>query len=475
VSRIINYKNIYKVIYCKRSYAYFHIYNRSNIQNKGSETGRGNKISCFGFLRLLGAGAIDYFVYRAGFANNLFGNARSFLVLALVVSLISAGLVNVNTTIGVDAFAKKNSKESCDRVDGSVGGTRDKGGDIGTDNSLQQVWEPPTTNEGQQGILPTPLPFETPTNNSKFVIINFDDSHVSEFTCAKPILDKYGFKATFFEVCNWIESGHHDNDISTTWEHIAALQQDGMDIEAHTMTHPNLISMKKKLSQADLDYEIGQSKQCLENHGINATIFAYPGGRGADNPTVVNTVAKYYNLARTDTKESALTFLHCDGGNGNDKQQQQQTDCRTYFSNGTLTPSNRYSINSWAHKHVVRECIHQEQRTQQEECPPCPPHDRTCKIIRHEYNNTQMFEKFVTAVNSQYSYNKDGIVRAIPIIIYHTIVTYPDLSYSNRHVDTTLNLFDAEMKYLHDNGFKVITMSDLGYDENSKSLYIKGT
>jgi hypothetical protein len=67
------------------------------------------------------------------------------------------------------------------------------------------------------------------------------------------------------------------------------------------------------------------------------------------------------------------------------------------------------------------------------------------------------------------------VIRAIPIIIYHTIVTYPDLSYSNRHVDTTLNLFDAEMKYLHDNGFKVITMSDLGYDENSKSLYIKGT
>jgi hypothetical protein len=29
------------------------------------------------------------------------------------------------------------------------------------------------------------------------------------------------------------------------------------------------------------------------------------------------------------------------------------------------------------------------------------------------------------------------------------------------------------MKYLHDNGVKVITMSDLGYDENSRSLYIK--
>ena len=45
-----------------------------------------------------------------------------------------------------------------------------------------------------------PLPTETPTK-SKYVIINFDDSHQSDYTYAKPILDKYGFKATFFEVC----------------------------------------------------------------------------------------------------------------------------------------------------------------------------------------------------------------------------------------------------------------------------------
>ncbi|HEY6883341.1 MAG TPA: hypothetical protein VI278_04805 [Nitrososphaeraceae archaeon] len=38
---------------------------------------------------------------------------------------------------------------------------------------------------------------------------------------------------------------------------------------------------------------------------------------------------------------------------------------------------------------------------------------------------------------------------------------------------TTLDLFEAEMKYLHDNGFRVITFSDLGYDENSNYLYIK--
>ena len=304
------------------------------------------------------------------------------------------------------------------------------------------------------------------SNNIKIVIINFDDSHKNQYTYAKPVLDKYGFKATFFEVCNWVEAGHHDKDMTTTWSDIAALQQDGMDIQAHTMNHPHI---NGSLSQEDLDYEIGQSKQCLINHGINSTIFAYPYGEGSNNLTVVNTVAKYYDRGRTDSK-SALTFLHCDGSDGNNidngnSGKNAQRDCRPYFSNGTLTPSNRYSINSWAHRHIERQCISNSSDGDSGTCTD---------VVRHKYNNAQMFQKFVTAVNNQTNYNKDGVIRAIPIIIYHTIVTYPDLSYSNRPVDTTLNLFDAEMKYLHDNGFKVITMADLGYDENNNYLFIRG-
>ncbi|HZA06603.1 MAG TPA: polysaccharide deacetylase family protein [Nitrososphaeraceae archaeon] len=329
-------------------------------------------------------------------------------------------------------------------------------------NKLPSMSSPPTPTQSIAGG----------NNNSakKVIIINFDDSHQSDYTYAKPILDKYGFKATFFEVCNWIDAGYHDKDISITWQQVAALKQDGMDIEAHTMTHPNLDS--KKLSQSRLDYEIGQSQQCLINHGFNPTIFAYPNGKGSNDPAVVNTVAKYYNLARTDSK-SALTFLHCDGGisnsgnnnndnNNKDQKQQQQTDCRTDFADGTLSPSNRYSINSWAHKHIEEGCS-----------PDTSSDTNTCTTFRYEYNNAQMFQKFVAAVNSQNIYNKDGVIRAIPIIVYHIIVNYPDLSDSNRPIDTTLNLFDAEMRYLYDNGFKVITMADLGYDENGNYLYIK--
>lgn len=34
--------------------------------------------------------------------------------------------------------------------------------------------------------------------NNKLVILSFDDNRKGDFTYAKPILDKYGFKATFF-------------------------------------------------------------------------------------------------------------------------------------------------------------------------------------------------------------------------------------------------------------------------------------
>jgi hypothetical protein len=138
-----------------------------------------------------------------------------------------------------------------------------------------------------------------------------------------------------------------------------------------------------------------------------------------------------------------------------------QTDCRTYSDNGrTLTLANRYSINSWSHRHIEGDYS---------------TNSLVCRGTYYYYNNSQMLERFIGDVNSQNNYNKNGIIRAIPIVVYHTIVTYPDVSYSKRPVDTTVNLFAEEMKYLHDNGFKVLTMADLGYDEDRNYLYVKSS
>jgi hypothetical protein len=222
------------------------------------------------------------------------------------------------------------------------------------------------------------------------------------------------------------------------WKIITDMKNDGMDIESHTMTHPFL----DNLSPSQLDFEIDQSKQCFLDHGVNATIFAYPYGHGSDNATVSNTVAKDYYLARTNVFDvPPLARLLCNVCTSDD---------------GTATPADRFSINSWVHQHIEGDYSHLT-RT-------CT--SGTCKW----YNNSHMLQKFIAYVNSQDSYNQDGIIRAIPIVVYHDIIIDLDVNNSKNPNDTTMNLFNTEMKYLHDNGFRVLTMADLGYDENNKYL-----
>ena len=62
--------------------------------------------------------------------------------------------------------------------------------------------------------------------------------------------------------------------------------------------------------------------------------------------------------------------------------------------------------------------------------------------------------------------NQAGKIVSIPIIGYHFIG-------NSTSYDTSIELFDREMKYLHDNGFKVLTLTDLGYNDKEHYFYIK--
>jgi peptidoglycan/xylan/chitin deacetylase (PgdA/CDA1 family) len=265
--------------------------------------------------------------------------------------------------------------------------------------------------------------------NNKAVILTFDDGPKSQYTNAKPILDKYGYKATFDIICNDVGDNGY-----LTWEDITELYKEGYDIGSHSMDHKDLSKLSKKM----VNFEVGQSKQCLLQHGINTTIFAYPFNGGSDEASVIDEVAKYYSLARTGTEP--LMYLHCDGF----KDESSQTDCRTYSDDAKLNFVNRYSIIGWSHDNDRKE---------------------------NSYDDSEMFNRFVEVVNSASMYNTDGTINAIPIVIWHKIETSGEGdadAYS-----TTIDLFEKEIKYLHDNGFKVLTMADLGYDENSNYLYLK--
>jgi peptidoglycan/xylan/chitin deacetylase (PgdA/CDA1 family) len=53
-------------------------------------------------------------------------------------------------------------------------------------------------------------------HHNKVVILTFGDTHKSQFIKAKPILDKYGFKGSFFITCLWVGSSKSD----LTWQDI---------------------------------------------------------------------------------------------------------------------------------------------------------------------------------------------------------------------------------------------------------------
>ena len=271
------------------------------------------------------------------------------------------------------------------------------------------------------------------SSSNKVVMIGFDDGWKSQITYAKPILDKYGLKASFFVVCNYVNSG----DIRRmNWQDIATLQQDRMDVQSHTMDHKPL----DKMSTNALIYEIAGSKQCLASHGIDSTIFGYPFNLGSNMPSVVDIVSKYYNFARTGTYP--LMSLNC---NGFANIKPQQTDCRTYLPDGKLTFANRYDIRSDSFFHISS---------------------------GHNYGPSEMFQQFIQQVNSQVPYNNNGKINAIPIITYHDL-TYNIQDYNKAGTTITVPLFDQEMQYLHDNGFKVLLLNQFGFDPTNNVFYLK--
>ena len=98
------------------------------------------------------------------------------------------------------------------------------------------------------------------------------------------------------------------------------------------MTHRRMTH----LSPNDLNYEIAGSRKCLADHGINAIAIATTHGKGKINETITDEISKYCGFAVDGFGK--LMFLHCNGY----AKYSSQTDCRTYFSNGTLTFVNSY-------------------------------------------------------------------------------------------------------------------------------------
>jgi peptidoglycan/xylan/chitin deacetylase (PgdA/CDA1 family) len=105
----------------------------------------------------------------------------------------------------------------------------------------------------------------------KALIITFDDGHITNYKVALPILQKYGFTATFF-----ITLKNIDTPDGLTIEQLKDMENHGMSIQSHTMTHPFL----SHISAKEIQWELQESKAELEEKLEKPVNYlAIPGGR----------------------------------------------------------------------------------------------------------------------------------------------------------------------------------------------------
>lgn len=122
----------------------------------------------------------------------------------------------------------------------------------------------------------------------KPVMITFDDGYKDNYTCAYPILKKYGFKATIFLISSAIG---HEKFLSPS--EILEMQ-DCVEFGSHTVKHHQLGKMKSN----EVDYELRESKRVIEKiTRKNVSVISYP--NGSYNRNVIDTAKSYFKYAVT--------------------------------------------------------------------------------------------------------------------------------------------------------------------------------
>lgn len=105
----------------------------------------------------------------------------------------------------------------------------------------------------------------------KPVLITFDDGYKDNYANAFPLLKKYGFKATIFVVTSFL--GKYPQYF--TWEQAREMEDYGISIESHTVTHRSMTD----LSDEELRMELVESKKKAEDElGHSVDYIAYPTG-----------------------------------------------------------------------------------------------------------------------------------------------------------------------------------------------------
>ena len=134
--------------------------------------------------------------------------------------------------------------------------------------------------------------------------ITFDDGHLSIYTHAFALLEKFGVKATFFVIPEFI--GRNSRCVS--WDQLREMIAEGHDVQSHGLTHRLLTQSNRR----EIEVEHEKSKREIEDRlGVEVAAISAPGGRYDKNVIAAAMQAGYAELYHSNpwTPDHALHGL----------------------------------------------------------------------------------------------------------------------------------------------------------------------
>jgi peptidoglycan/xylan/chitin deacetylase (PgdA/CDA1 family) len=135
---------------------------------------------------------------------------------------------------------------------------------------------------------------------ARAVAITFDDGYRDNFTFAVPVLERFGFPATFFIATGYIGTSttldrYHAccaEDGMLDWDQVGEMRARGHAIGGHGREHLELARLSPAAARAEID---GCRDDIARRLGTPASLFCYP--RGSETPEVRRAVASSGFLA----------------------------------------------------------------------------------------------------------------------------------------------------------------------------------
>lgn len=112
----------------------------------------------------------------------------------------------------------------------------------------------------------------------KTIVITFDDGYASMYSKLLPLVKEFGYPVTLFVYVDAVGSGRGEKTMN--WEKLREMDVSGIDIQAHSISHRDMSSLKSMENENFLYDELYNSKRIMELRlRKKIDFFAFPFGR----------------------------------------------------------------------------------------------------------------------------------------------------------------------------------------------------